>query len=34
MITAAGLSVILGIVTWLVLAIARSATGSAVAATA
>ena len=34
MITAAGLSVILGIVTWVVLAVARSATGSAVAATA
>jgi putative spermidine/putrescine transport system permease protein len=34
MVTAAGLSVLLGIVTWLVLALARSATGSAVAATA
>jgi putative spermidine/putrescine transport system permease protein len=34
MVTAAGLSIILGIVTWAVLAAARSATGSAVAATA
>jgi putative spermidine/putrescine transport system permease protein len=34
MVTAAGLSIVLGIVTWLVLALARSATGSAVAATA
>ncbi|HWX11066.1 MAG TPA: ABC transporter permease [Trinickia sp.] len=34
MATAAGLSILLGIVTWLVLALARSATGSAVAATA
>jgi putative spermidine/putrescine transport system permease protein len=34
MVTAAGLSVLLGLVTWLVLALARSATGSAVAATA
>ena len=33
-VTAAGLSIILGIVTWAVLAAARSATGSAVAATA
>jgi putative spermidine/putrescine transport system permease protein len=32
--TAAGLSIILGVVTWLVLALARTATGSAVAATA
>src|SRR5579864_7271745 len=34
MVTAAGLSIVLGVVTWLVLALARSATGSAVAATA
>ncbi len=34
MVTAAGLSIVLGIVTWLVLVLARSATGSAVAATA
>ena len=34
MITAAGLSIVLGIVTWAVLALARSLTGSAVAATA
>ena len=34
MVTAAGLSIILGIVTWAVLAAARSATGPAVAATA
>jgi putative spermidine/putrescine transport system permease protein len=34
MVTAAGLSVVLGVVTWIVLALARSATGSAVAATA
>ena len=34
MVTAAGLSIVLGIVTWLVLAFARSVSGSAVAATA
>ncbi|KVC77763.1 ABC transporter permease [Burkholderia ubonensis] len=34
MVTAAGLSIVLGLVTWAVLACARSATGSAVAATA
>jgi putative spermidine/putrescine transport system permease protein len=34
MVTAAGLSIVLGLVTWLVLALARSMTGSAVAATA
>jgi putative spermidine/putrescine transport system permease protein len=34
MVTAAGLSILLGVVTWVVLALARSATGSAVAATA
>ncbi|RKP52181.1 ABC transporter permease [Trinickia fusca] len=34
MVTAAGLSIILGLVTWLVLALARTMTGSAVAATA
>ena len=34
MVTAAGLSIVLGLVTWLVLALARSATGSAVAASA
>ncbi|WP_206996811.1 ABC transporter permease [Trinickia mobilis] len=34
MVTAAGLSIVLGIVTWLVLAVARNVTGSAVAATA
>lgn len=34
MVTAAGLSIVLGIVTWAVLALARSITGSAVAATA
>ncbi|GAB2886114.1 ABC transporter permease [Paraburkholderia jirisanensis] len=34
LVTAAGLSIVLGIVTWAVLALARTATGSAVAATA
>jgi putative spermidine/putrescine transport system permease protein len=34
MVTAAGLSIVLGIVTWAVLAIARSASGSGVAASA
>jgi putative spermidine/putrescine transport system permease protein len=34
MVTAAGLSIVLGLVTWLVLALARSVTGSAVAASA
>jgi putative spermidine/putrescine transport system permease protein len=34
MVSAAGLSIVLGLVTWLVLALARSATGSAVAGTA
>jgi putative spermidine/putrescine transport system permease protein len=34
MATAAGLSIVLGVVTWLVLALARSATGAGVAATA
>jgi putative spermidine/putrescine transport system permease protein len=33
-VTAAGLSIVLGVVTWVVLALARTATGSAVAATA
>ena len=34
MVTAAGLSIVLGIVTWAVLALARSVSGSAVAASA
>jgi putative spermidine/putrescine transport system permease protein len=34
LVTAAGLSIVLGVVTWVVLALARTATGSAVAATA
>jgi putative spermidine/putrescine transport system permease protein len=34
MVTAAGLSILLGLVTWVVLALARSATGAAVAASA
>jgi putative spermidine/putrescine transport system permease protein len=34
MVTAAGLSIVLGLVTWLVLALARSVTGAAVAASA